>query len=36
LKVGRHIVFDGGYRTGIFVAKHDTLVTKMSVEVHAR
>jgi cytochrome c-type biogenesis protein CcmE len=27
-KVGRHIVVDGSYRHGVFVAKHDTLVTK--------
>jgi cytochrome c-type biogenesis protein CcmE len=27
-KVGRHIVVDGTYRNGVFVAKHDTLVTK--------
>jgi cytochrome c-type biogenesis protein CcmE len=27
-KVGRHIVVDGHYRGGVFVAKHDTLVTK--------
>ena len=27
-KVGRHIVVDGRYRNGVFVAKHDTLVTK--------
>jgi len=27
-KVGRHIVVDGTYRHGVFVAKHDTLVTK--------
>ena len=27
-KVGRHIVVDGTYRNGVFVAKRDTLVTK--------
>ncbi|HTS72734.1 MAG TPA: cytochrome c maturation protein CcmE [Gaiellaceae bacterium] len=27
-KVGRHIVVDGTYRHGVFVAKRDTLVTK--------
>ncbi len=27
-KVGRHIVVDGRYRNGTFVAQHDTLVTK--------
>jgi cytochrome c-type biogenesis protein CcmE len=27
-KVGRHIVVDGRYRNGVFVARHDTLVTK--------
>jgi len=27
-KVGRHIVVDGTYHKGVFVAKHDTLVTK--------
>jgi cytochrome c-type biogenesis protein CcmE len=27
-KVDRHIVVDGRYRNGVFVAKHDTLVTK--------
>ena len=27
-KVGRHVVVDGRYRNGVFVAKHDTLVTK--------
>ena len=27
-KVGRHIVVDGSYRHGVFVAKRDTLVTK--------
>jgi cytochrome c-type biogenesis protein CcmE len=27
-KVGRHIVVDGRYRSGVFVAKRDTLVTK--------
>jgi cytochrome c-type biogenesis protein CcmE len=27
-KVGRHIVVDGRYRNGLFVAKRDTLVTK--------
>ena len=27
-KVGRHIVVDGAYRHGVFVARHDTLVTK--------
>ena len=27
-KVGRHIVVDGRYRNGVFVAKRDTLVTK--------
>jgi cytochrome c-type biogenesis protein CcmE len=27
-KVGRHIVVDGTYRHGVFVARHDTLVTK--------
>ncbi len=27
-KVGRHVVVDGRYRNGIFVAKRDTLVTK--------
>ncbi|HEY6837063.1 MAG TPA: cytochrome c maturation protein CcmE [Gaiellaceae bacterium] len=27
-KVDRHIVVDGTYRNGVFVAKHDTLVTK--------
>jgi cytochrome c-type biogenesis protein CcmE len=27
-KVGRHIVVDGHYRKGVFVAKRDTLVTK--------
>ena len=27
-KVGRHIVVDGTYRHGVFVARQDTLVTK--------
>jgi len=27
-KVGRHVVVDGRYRSGVFVAKHDSLVTK--------
>ncbi len=27
-KVGRHVVVDGRYRNGVFVAKRDTLVTK--------
>jgi cytochrome c-type biogenesis protein CcmE len=27
-KVGRHIVVDGHYRNGVFVAQHDSLVTK--------
>jgi cytochrome c-type biogenesis protein CcmE len=27
-KVGRHIVVDGRYRNGVFVAQHDSLVTK--------
>jgi cytochrome c-type biogenesis protein CcmE len=27
-KVGRHVVVDGSYRNGVFVAKRDTLVTK--------
>jgi cytochrome c-type biogenesis protein CcmE len=27
-KVGRHIVVDGTLRHGVFVARHDTLVTK--------
>jgi cytochrome c-type biogenesis protein CcmE len=27
-KVGRHVVIDGRYRNGVFVAKRDTLVTK--------
>lgn len=27
-KVGRHVVVDGRYRNGLFVAKRDTLVTK--------
>ena len=27
-KVGRHIVVDGTYSHGVFVARHDTLVTK--------
>jgi cytochrome c-type biogenesis protein CcmE len=27
-KVGRHIVVDGRYHNGVFVAKRDTLVTK--------
>jgi len=27
-KVGRHVVVDGRYRNGVFLARHDTLVTK--------
>jgi cytochrome c-type biogenesis protein CcmE len=27
-KTGRHVVVDGRYAHGVFVAKHDTLVTK--------
>ncbi len=27
-KTGRHVVVDGRYANGVFVAKHDTLVTK--------
>jgi cytochrome c-type biogenesis protein CcmE len=27
-KTGRHVVVDGHYAHGVFVAKHDTLVTK--------
>ncbi|MGB2874175.1 MAG: cytochrome c maturation protein CcmE [Gaiellaceae bacterium] len=27
-KIGRHVVVDGRYRNGVFVAKQDTLVTK--------
>jgi cytochrome c-type biogenesis protein CcmE len=27
-KVGRHVVVDGRYRSGVFVARRDTLVTK--------
>ena len=27
-KVGRHVVVDGSYRHGVFVAKRDSLVTK--------
>jgi cytochrome c-type biogenesis protein CcmE len=27
-KVGRHVVVDGRYRNGVFVAKRDSLVTK--------
>jgi cytochrome c-type biogenesis protein CcmE len=27
-KVGRHVVVDGRYRNGVFVAQRDTLVTK--------
>jgi cytochrome c-type biogenesis protein CcmE len=27
-KLGRHVVVDGRYRNGVFVAKPDSLVTK--------